>query len=222
MFWNLCVVLVLILPPLIGGIFIEVTNVPIDFVVIRANSIPSFVKNEESSLKAGITGSDIIWEAGDGKDVGEEIPIYELNPDAKKSCLYIGVTDKFYWSTINPFCAYEDPVDPVKSLSGISIATKYQRITREVLEEKSVGDVKIIPVIGTDEAMQYVLKCEGILGILSSGKTAQANDIRVLEIFYDVTIRMIEAKDKLTQRDLEILDELKNRIAVAVQRRRMI
>jgi len=214
--------LVWILPPSIGGIFIRVENEPIDFVIIRAGSIPNFVMDERSSLKAGVTGSDIIWESGMGKDIGEQILIEKLNPDAKKSSLYIGVTDKFYWSTINPFCAYEDPVDPVKSLSGISIATKYQRITREVLEEKSVGDVKIIPVIGTDEAVQYILKCEGILGVLSSGKTAKANDIRILEIFYDITVRMIQASDKMSQRDTDILNDLKERIAVAVQRRRMI
>jgi len=40
----------------------------VDFVLIRASDIPRFVKDETSSLKFGITASDIIWESGMGKD----------------------------------------------------------------------------------------------------------------------------------------------------------
>jgi len=63
--------------------FIQSDSFPVDFVLIRASDIPRFVQDKTSALKFGITGSDIIWESGMGKDNGEEIPIYELNPYAK-------------------------------------------------------------------------------------------------------------------------------------------
>lgn len=200
---------------------IKVDNLPIDFVIIRASSIPSLVTNEESELKAGITGSDIIWEAGMGKNFGEEIPVEKLNPQSKKSSLYIGVTNDFYRYVLNQVTDFiRDP--KVEDLSGWMVATKYPNIAQEVFSERSVKDIKIFPIAGTDEAMQYILPCDGILGIISSGKTINANDIKILEIFYQVTTKMIQATDKLTNRDLDLLDYFRELITIAIQRKRMV
>lgn len=192
---------------------------PLDFVIIRAGSIPSLVNIESSKLKAGITGSDIIWEAGMGRYGGYEIPISQLIENYSQPALYVGVTQEFA-ERIRREKARETLV---ADLTGYMVATKYPRITGEYLSEKSVDGIQIFPVPGTDEAMQYVFdSCVGILGIMSSGRTIKANDIEVLEIFYQVTVRMIECADKLTRRDRELLDDFKELIAVALQRKRMI
>ena len=53
------------------------------------------ISDEESGLKAGITGSDILWDSGMGKNAGDEIPIYTLNPSAARSNVYLGATTNF-------------------------------------------------------------------------------------------------------------------------------
>lgn len=193
---------------------------PIDFVILRASSIPEWVNNERTNLKAGITGSDIIWESGLGKYTGEKIPVEEVLPDAKQSSLFIGVTQDFYDFAVNRLCGFDDP--STYALKGFTIATKYPNIAQEVLAEKKIDDVNIFPVPGTDEAIQYIMNCEGIVGIVSSQDTVKANDVQILELFYKVSVKMIEASDKLSRRDKTILDNLRERIELALQRRRMI
>lgn len=199
---------------------IPVNNMPVDFVIIRASSVPAFVTDEKSELKAGITGNDILWEAGMGKEFGEEIPVETFVPDCKKPSLYVGVTNDFYNFADDRLTGFGDP--SVYCLSGFTVTTKFPNIASEYFREKSIKNVSIFPVPGTDEAIQYAYRCEGILGIKESGITVDANDIWILDVFYKVTARMIEASDKLTRRDRDILNDLRERIAVAIERKRMI
>lgn len=189
---------------------------PIDFVIVRASSIPPLVSNERSRLKAGITGGDILWEFGSGKNAGESMPLSIVNPNAKRSALYVGVAKSFMNYVQKTASRRVTPAD----LSGTMVATKYPRIAADYFTEKSVANVDLFYVPGTDEAMQYIFSdCVGILGIISSGKTTKANDIEVIEQFYEVTLRMIDAEDKLTRKDRELLDDFRERIAVAVQKK---
>lgn len=199
---------------------VEVENMPIDFVIIRASSIPAFVKDSRSKLKAGITGSDIIWESGMEKGTGEEVPISTLIPNAKRSSLYIGMTKAFADSIRSN--KRKEPQIP--DLSETMIATKYPRIATDTLREYCPGLPTIYAVAGADEALQFVFPdyCVGIVGIIASGMTREANGVEVLKKFYDVTIQMIETGEKLTLQDISILNDLRNRIAVAIQRRRDI
>lgn len=192
---------------------------PIDFVLMRASSIPSVVKAEESKTKAGITGSDILWEATLKVDNGEEIPLYQFNPDAKRSSLYIGITKGFADFVRDQKQREPEAVD----LTGSMVATKYPRIANGVLRGYGVRTPIILHVDGTDEAMQYAFpSCIGILGIISSGKTRERNDIEILEIFYDVSLRMVTGVEKLNKKDADILNDFREQIAVALQRRRMV
>ena len=195
--------------------FIQSDNFPVDFVLIRASDIPRFVQDEASSLKFGITGSDIIWESGMGKDSGEEVPIYELNPDAKTSSLYVGVTQRF------KRYLQKTGVE-IKDLQGSRVATKLLRIAGEYFTEKGV-ETKLLFVPGADEAMQYLFPdCNAILGVISSGKTAAANNIDILDIFYNVTTRFITNPGKMTPQDLTILNDFREKIAVARERKRIL
>ncbi|MEK7534755.1 MAG: ATP phosphoribosyltransferase [Patescibacteria group bacterium] len=194
---------------------VRADNFPVDFVLIRASDVPRFVQDKASSLKFGITGSDIIWESGMGKDSGEEIPIYELNPDAKKSSLYLGVTQLFK--------RYLQRIDvEIQDLQNSRVATKLPRIAGEYFTKKGI-ETKLLFVPGADEAMQYLFPdCNAILGVISSGETARANNIDVLDIFYDVSLRFIADADKMTPIDVNILNEFREKIAVARERKRML
>lgn len=193
---------------------ISVENMPIDLVIVRASSIPVLITDKRSELKAGITGSDIIWESGMDKNTGEEMPI-----SAKNSRLYIGVTRRFS----NYLKNEKSKIPSVQDLSGIMIATKYPRIAKDVFSQKSIEDILIYPIPGTDEAMQYIFSnCDGILGIISSGTTVERNDVDVLETFHEVTVRMIQASGKLTEQDINILNDFRERVAIAIEKRRMV
>lgn len=198
---------------------IPVGNMPIDFVLIRASSIPTCVTDERSKAVAGITGSDILWESGLDRNSGQEIPIYDLNPNAKQSSLYIGITDRF-----SRFIRREKNRDPQTSdVSGQTIATKYVAVTKDFTRERSIENTTVFPIPGTDEAVQYIFPdYNAILGIISSGDTVKANCIQPLEIFYKVVVRLIEATDKMTLGQSNILNDLRERIAVALQSTGMI
>ena len=186
---------------------------------MRASSIPFIVKTEGSFPKVGITGSDILWEATEEIDTGEEIPLYELNPNAKRASLYVGMTKNF----ANYVRSEKSREPAIPDLTGTMVATKYPRIANGVLRGYCVRIPTILRVDGTDEAMQYAFpSCIGILGIISSGKTRERNDIEVLETFYDVSLRMVTAAEKLNARDVDILDDFREQVYVAMQRRRMI
>lgn len=219
-----------------GGIFIQVENVPIEFVIIRASSIPDLVTDQNSTVKAGVTGSDIIWEAGmakrnpvfgllrksvqdmcgigiGGREFGEYLPV----DDTKNATLYIGVTKNF----AEKIRKEQSRSPKVEDLEGWMLATKYPRIAYEILTEREVMQTTIFPVRGTDESMQYVFpNCVGILGVMSSGETVKQNEIELLEAIQKVTIHMIEKKGKMSRRDADVLDDVRNRINRVIQERK--
>lgn len=212
------------LPSYPGGIFIEVDNLPLDLVIIRASEVPQRVFDGRTISKVGITGSDLIWETGMGKNYGEELPVPYLVPNAKRSRLYVGMNQELCQQIRTG--KLREP--SIADLSGKMVATSYPRIANEFFSERSISYAGLISYYseyagGKVEAMQYLYpNCEGVLEVKVGGDTANANKIETLEIFYEVTLQMIRAADKLTRQDLDILDEIKDRIAIALERRRMI
>lgn len=205
--------------PLTDGIFINVENMPIDFVVVRASEVPMQISATQSLLKVGITGSDIIWENGMGKDAGEELPLYELNPNAKRAVLYIGMKR----DSANTIRWIQGREPRVRDLTGSVVATKYPRIAEYILTEKGMREGTILQVSGKDEAMPYVFEnCRGVVCIFGTGQTAAMNDIEVLDIFYQVSLRMLKVTEKFNSRDFDIVDDFREKVAVARERRRMV
>lgn len=219
MLWDLWTPLDWILPPCPGGVFIEVRNIPIEFVIFRASDVPKRVLDEKSVVKAGITGSDILWESGIGKEAGDEIPIYELNPEAKRSSLYLGATIDF----MDYISKKEERRFAKRDLSGMMLATKYVNIAEDYIRQQKIAGVKVLYTQGSDEAMQFVYpSCVALVGIKSSGNTLRANGIQIIDEFYNVTPRIIQESAKLSPKDARVLGDFRERIAVALQRKRMV
>ena len=186
---------------------IEVRNMPLDFVILRASDVPGFVFNERSQVKAGITGSDILWEAGYGQNAGTPLIIDEK--ETSKPALFVGVSQEL----ARNIEAEAGRIPTVSDLIGESLATKFPRIASDYLIGKQVVGVDILPVTGKTEAMQYVYwDCRGILDVVESGRTRDANEILELERFHEVTVRMIEAADKLSSIEKGILEDLREKI----------
>lgn len=186
-------------------------NLPVEIVFMRASEIPMVVKDERSIIKAGLTGSDILWEAGQGKDAGLEVPIYKYYPwnSEKQPTLCIGMVREFMERIRNQ--EGRNPV--VNDLSGYMLTTKLPNIAKEYLAEKGIENVEVLKVGGTDEAMQYAYpNCYGLLGVVDTGRTAKDNGIGILDAFYPVTVRWIQVNSGLNQWEQRILEELKDRL----------
>lgn len=201
---------------LFGGWFIEANNLPISFPIVRAGSIPLLVRDERSRLKAGITGSDILWENDISFETeSDEIPLEKLVTGCKQPFLYVGIT-RIFSESIERNCLRQPCLN---DLSRTMLATKYPRIANDFLNQRGITEVDIFYIAGCDEAMPYIYpNCSSILGTEDTGKTRVANNIEILEKILKVTTRLIRANDKLTRMDKDILDDFKERIAVAVER----
>lgn len=221
------------------GYLLPVENMPLDFVIVRASSVPRFVyaPSSVSRIVAGVTGSDIVWEAGFGKDAGEQLPIEDFYPRATQPSLFIGVTSGFQKKIRDAY----DRGAAEGDLGGKMLVTKFPRISGDYLAEKNMmsvtyeawegnryqrndpQEVVIWADAGKTEAAQYALyDCEGIIDVVDSGQTIAANGIEELERFYTVTTRMIETAEKMNVQDRVVLDDLRNKIYVALQARRIV
>jgi len=110
----------------------------------------------------------------------------------------------------------------IQDLQSSRVATKLPRIAGEYFTEKGL-ETKLLFVPGADEAMQYLFPdCNAILGVISSGITAAINNIDILDIFYNVTTRFITNPGKMTLEDITILNDFREKIAVARERKRIL
>ena len=171
---------------------IPVLNMPIDFVVLRASDIPSVVYNPESSVAAGITGSDIIWEAGMDPQSGQKLPFNRILGKERISSLFVGVTEGFRQKMLR-----EQGREPLAAdLARQMIITKFPFVTRSLFSERGIPDPQVKAVQGKTEAMQYVYwNAYGLVDVVDTGGTIRANQIQELERFHDVTIRIIENEE---------------------------
>lgn len=197
---------------------IIVDNMPVTFVLMRAKGIPKNVFDPRSASKANITGSDILWEKGYGRDFGEEIPIYDLDPEAKRSKLYVGVEKDFLEDV------KEKLREPnLQELLDKGIASEYVRISEDFCRENGIQtEIFDTSDEGSAEAMPQLYQARAVIDVSETGKAAELNGIEVLQVFYEVSLRMIQADEKLTRIDRAILDDFKERIAVALERKKML
>ncbi len=192
----------------------RVENMPLDFIVIRATSIPDIVRDSESSINTGITGSDILWDAGWGTTAGIELDIPKLVNNATESKLYVGISSQYIDRT-----SCDEYF--IKRLQGGILATKYLNVAKDYLAQRDLKDVGLKFAPGKDESYQYAYKnIRGVLGIWSSGKTARANNIIPLEMFHSVTTRLISnADNSMNTWEKSLLDDFRELCYTAEQGR---
>ncbi len=200
---------------------ISMNRPDVDLLFFRASAIPGLVRDIDSDIQAGITGSDILLENRDFFNYAiadmPEIPIFELVPEAPRSRLYFGVTERF----ANKIAAEEGRPPTIYDASGQTIITKFPNISRRYARWNGLEQVRIDTVAGTDEAYQYAYSDKDfILGIVSTGKTLEANDIRVLEIVLDVTVKLVESREKIGRSARSTLNDLWELMTVTLLKKR--
>lgn len=173
---------------------------PIDLAFVRDTDVPKVIFNG-SPASVGIASSNRLWEAG-LENAGEEICIY---PGESGPYMYFGA----YRRTADKITTLED-------LDGKLIATKYPRIVQESMNRRGLS-AKVEEFSGGIEGRDiFYPGLVGLMDVVSSGKTARANGIKIIEIFYKISTRMIDAPGKMTPLELSIYEDLREIIEVAL------
>ncbi|MDP7014893.1 MAG: ATP phosphoribosyltransferase [Pirellulaceae bacterium] len=139
------------------SLFARVGGFPVDITFLRTDDIP--VLCAEGAIDMGITGSDLVEEAG--VDVAQRLAL-----GVGRCRLAICVPED---STI------QQPSD----LSGARIATSFPSITERFLKAHS-ADVHLVPLSGSVEIMVSLGVADAIVDLVETGSTLAANRLRVL------------------------------------------
>jgi len=186
----------------------QVKNLPIELVYMRAGMIPETINDPNSDTRVGITGNDLIWNAGFGRDYGKELPLYKLVPDAKRWSLVVAITNSFAESIKR-----EKSVPSLADLRGTILATERSVVAQDLLSEEAIEGVEVREVQGTAEAMPNVYpNCHSCLVILNSGKTLQVNGLEPIRIFYPGAIKLISSELGINGFSHSVLEKLQHMI----------
>ena len=139
------------------SLFARVSEMPIDITFLRTDDIP--VLCAEGAIDMGITGSDLICEAG------AEV----------ETRLALGVG-----RCRLALCVPEDaPVRSPADLQGRRVATSFPRITESYLRSHG-AEVHLVTISGSVEVMVALGVADAIVDLVETGSTLAANRLRIL------------------------------------------
>ena len=139
------------------SLFARVGEMPIDITFLRTDDIP--VLCAEGAIDLGITGSDLVAEAG------EQV--------ATRLALGMGRCKL-------ALCVPEDsPATAPSHLHGKRVATSFPNVTRKYLAEHQ-ADAHLVNLGGSVEIMITLGVADAIVDLVETGSTLAANRLRVL------------------------------------------
>lgn len=139
------------------SLFARVGEMPVDITFLRTDDIP--VLCAEGAIDMGITGSDLLAEAG--VDV-----LTRLALGIGKCRLALCVPD-------------DSDIKSPAQLSGKRVATSFPNVTRRYLSEHK-PDVHLVNLGGSVEIMITLGVADAIVDLVETGSTLAANRLRVL------------------------------------------
>ena len=131
----------------------------------------------ENSLDIGISGYDLLMEAG----VNCQKKIYlKKKLNFGKAQLVIAIPNK--WIDVQTIADLEEVafIYRDKYKRNLRVATKYPNLTTKALFLKGVTQFRLVKSLGATEIYPFTGSSEIISDITSSGKTLKANNLRVL------------------------------------------
>ena len=168
------------------SLFARVGEMPIDITFLRTDDIP--VLCAEGAIDMGISGSDLIKEAG-----ADVISRLELGVGKCKLAL----------------CVPEDsPIVNPGQLDGKRIATSFPNITKGYLREHR-ADVHLVELGGSVEIMITLGVADAIVDLVETGSTLAANRLRVLDEIGRYETMLIQNKQR---RHADLADRVVRRL----------
>ncbi|MCY2987332.1 MAG: ATP phosphoribosyltransferase [Planctomycetota bacterium] len=139
------------------SLFARVSEMPIDITFLRTDDIP--VLCAEGAIDMGITGSDLICEAG------AEV----------ETRLALGVGKCRLALCVPEDAAVRSPAD----LQGRRVATSFPQITEAYLRRHG-AEVHLVTISGSVEVMVALGVADAIVDLVETGSTLAANRLRIL------------------------------------------
>jgi len=168
------------------SLFARVGEMPVDITFLRTDDIP--VLCAEGAIDMGITGSDLLAEAG--VDV-----LTRLALGIGKCRLALCVPD-------------ESDIKSPAQLGGKRVATGFPNITRRYLSEHK-ADVHLVNLGGSVEIMITLGVADAIVDLVETGSTLAANRLRVLAEIGRYESVLIQNKSR---RQTELADRVVRRL----------
>lgn len=156
-----------------------------DFEVVLAKAADVITYVEAGVCDLGVVGKDTILENGTS--------FYELLDLGFGKCKFALACKKDY--------------DFYHGYGAKTIATKYPNVTRNFFENKNM-DVRVIKIEGSVELAPLVGLADGIVDIVETGSTLNANNLEIIEEVTNISARLIAniASLKLRKKEIEELE----------------
>ncbi len=168
------------------ALFALVREIPVEVTFLRTDDIP--VLCAEGAIDMGITGSDLIEEAG--VDVDVRLPL-----GVGKCRLALCVPEESPW---------REPAE----LVGQRLATSFPRVTENYLRRQG-AEVHLVRLSGSVEVMISLGVADAIVDLVETGSTLAANRLRILAELGKYETVLIQNREK---RSPELADRVVRRL----------
>jgi len=168
------------------SLFARAGEMPVDITFLRTDDIP--VLCAEGAIDMGITGSDLVAEAG--VDV-----LSRLALGIGKCKLALCVPD-------------DSPIDSPQQLTGKRLATSFPNVTRRYLTDHQ-AEAHLVNLGGSVEIMIALGVADAIVDLVETGSTLAANRLRVLAEIGKYESIVIQNK---ARREAELADRVVRRL----------
>lgn len=138
-------------------LFARVSEMPVEIAFLRTEDIPLLCA--EGAIDMGITGSDLVCEAGVDLHTRMELGV-------GKCRLAVCVPD-------------DAPIQSPRDLHGRRVATSFCRVTEGYFRQHQ-AEVRIVPLSGSVEIMIALGVADAIVDLVETGSTLAANKLRIL------------------------------------------
>lgn len=167
------------------------TKKDIDYILVKSNDCITYVEHGVADL--GVVGKDTLME-NEGKDYFEMLDL-----QMGKCCFIVASLPQ-----ANLFA----------KKGQIRIGTKYPHVARSYFLSKNM-DVEIIKIDGSVELSPLIGLVDGIVDIMETGSTLKANGLVVLDVYAQISARVIvnKASWKLKKEEIiAVLADLKKAV----------
>ena len=157
--------------------FATIENKP-NIKIIYLNAKEIIQRLGDGTLDIGISGLDLLSESEnnlqDKINVKQKLNFGEAN-------LVVAVPDD--WIDVQTVADLEEVAFDIRSKRNarLRVATKYPNLTNNFLISKGVTQYKLISSLGATETYPFIGSSEIITDIISTGKTLEDNNLRVLK-----------------------------------------
>lgn len=180
------------------GLFARVSGLPIDIIFLRTDDIPTLCA--EGAIDMGVTGSDLVEEAG----LGEQTEAASNASELVHTRMHLGVG-----RCRLAFCVPDDSAfTSATELNGKRIATSFPTVTKNHLS-KSEAAAHLVSLSGSVEVMIGLGIADAIVDLVETGSTLAANRLRILEEIGNYETVLIQGQ---SCRDPETADRVVRRL----------